>query len=101
MTSEKGLEIPLLVKLCADKAAYEVKVQRKIAFNMEKVRELLEAGKSQIIVYTPFLIIFTSGTAEVTLSQDGRMLIKKVSNPTEAKQVAQKILQSTLPAVKP
>ena len=91
--------IPLLVKLCSDKVAFEVRVQRKIAFNMEKVRELLEAAHNhEIIVYTPHMIILRSGGAEATFSRDGRMLIKKVSNEEEATQVAHKILQTVLSA---
>jgi len=99
MSRELESGIRLLVKLCSDKAAYEARMQRKIAFNMEKVKELLEAaGNNEIIVYTPHMIILRSGTAEATFSRDGRMLIKKVSNETEATQVAHKILQIALSA---
>ena len=99
MTREERSGIPLLVKLCSDKAAFEVRVQSKIAFNMEKARELLEAADNhKIIVYTPHMIILRSGGAEATFSRDGRMLIKKVSNEAEATQVAHRILQTALSA---
>jgi hypothetical protein len=99
MTREQMLGIPLLVKLCSDKAAYEVRMKNQTVFNMEKAKELLEAEHNhKIIVYTPHMIILRSGTAEATFSRDGRMLIKKVSNETEATQVAHKIFQTALSA---
>lgn len=103
MTREEEFGIPLLVRLCSDKAAYEVRVQSKLVFNMEKVKELLEVGHNhEIIVYTPHMIILRSGGAEATFSRDGRMLIKKVSNEAEATQVAHRILQTALSAaIKP
>ena len=99
MTREQELGIPLLVKLCSDRAAYEVRMQSQTVFNMEKVKELLEAAHNhEIIVYTPHMIILRSGGAEVTFSRDGRMLIKKVSNEAEATEIAQKIFQTALSA---
>jgi len=95
---EKSL-IPFSVKLCSDKAAFEVRTQRKVFFNLPKVRQLFEACHDfEILVYTPHMIILRSGRAETTLSRDGRMLIKRVSNESEATQVARKILQLTLKA---
>jgi len=95
---EKSL-IPFSVKLCSDKAAFEVRIQRKVFFNLDKVRQLFEAcGDPEILVYTPHLIILRSGRAETTLSRDGRMLIKKVSNESDATRVARRILQLALTA---
>ena len=99
MKREEESGMPLLVKLCSDKAAYEVRVQSKLVFNMQKVKELLQAGHiHEIIVYTPHMIILRSGGAEATFSRDGRMLIKKVSNEAEATQMANRILQTVLSA---
>jgi len=99
MTSEEKDSIPLFVKLCSDKAAFEVRIQRKISFNMGKVKQLFEACHDhEILVYTPHMIILRSGRAETTLSKDGRMLIKRVSNESEATQVALKILRTALTA---
>ena len=91
--------MPFSVKLCSDKAAFEVRIQRKVFFNMDKVRQLFEACHDpEIVVYTPHVIILRSGRAEATLSKDGRMLIKRVSNESEATQVARKILRIALRA---
>jgi len=99
MTNEEEPSIPLFVKLCSDGAAFEVRIQRKVFFNMDKVRQLFETSRdSEIVVYTPHIIILRSGRAEITLSKDGRMLIKRVSNESEATQVARKILRIALRA---
>lgn len=92
--------MPFSVKLCSDKAAFEVRIQRKVFFNMDKVKQLFETRHdSEIVVFTPHMIILRSNGAEITLSKDGRMLIKKVANETEATQVANKILRTALLAV--
>jgi len=99
MTNEEEPSIPLFVKLCSDKTSFEVRIQRKVFFNMDKVRQLFEKSHdSEIVVYTPHMIILRSGRAEATLSRDGRMLIKRVSNESEATQIAHKILQTALQA---
>lgn len=85
------------MKLCSDKAAYEVRTQRKVYFSMEKLQRLFEGSQDpSIVVYTPHMIILRSGIVEATLSRDGRMLIKKVSNESEAVQAANKILAIAL-----
>jgi ArsR family metal-binding transcriptional regulator len=88
------LKIPFVVKLCSDKAAFEVKIQRKISFNMTDLERLLRSLKeNEIIVNTPHILIFRSKGAEVTLSRNGRMLIKKVRNEKEAAAVAREVLR--------
>lgn len=72
-------------------------MQRKVCFNMDKVQQLFETSQDpRIVVYTPQIIILRSGNVEATLSRDGRMLIKRVSNESEAVQVANKILATAL-----
>jgi len=99
MTKEEKSPMPYSVKLCSDKAAFEVRIHRKVFLNMDKVRRLFEARYDfEIVVYTPHMIILRSGRAETTLGRDGRMLIKRVSNESEATQVAHKMLQIALSA---
>ena len=67
---------------------------------MNEVKQTLEESKRhEIIVYTPHIVILRSGKAETTLSRDGRMLIKKVTNEAEATQIAQQLLQIILKSV--
>jgi len=89
----------LFVKLCSDRAAFEVRIRRRILFDMEKVRQVFEGCRDpEIVVYTPHMIILRSREAETTLSKDGRMLIKRVASESEAAQVARKILHTALEA---
>jgi len=92
--------IPFFVKLCSDKAAYEVKLQQKIHFTMDRLKQLIEATEGyELVVYTPHITIIKSykGT-EVTFSKDGRILIKKVLNKSEAQAIAEDILLIALEA---
>ena len=94
MEDRQKLKIPFVVKLCSDKAAFEVRIQRKIYFNMADLERLLRSMKeNEIIVNTPHIVIFRSKRAEVTLSRNGRMLIKRVQNEKEATAVAREVLR--------
>jgi len=82
------------VTLCSDKAAFEVRIQPEISFDMTDLERLLKSMKyNKIIVNTPHIVIFQSKGAEVTLSRNGRMLIKKVRNEKEATAVASEVLR--------
>jgi ArsR family metal-binding transcriptional regulator len=97
LTSSTKHPIPFTVKLCSDKAAFEVRANRKVSLNMGEVEKRLRSSKlHRIVLCTPHMIFLRSGTAETTLSKDGRLLIKKVQNEAEAKHLAQEILQVIL-----
>jgi len=97
MTSEDKSPLPLFVKLCSDKAAFEVRTKRGLFLNMDEVKRRLEKSeKHKIVIHTPHIVILKSGKAETTLSRDGRMLIKRVSNEAEATEVAHQILRIIL-----
>jgi len=94
MVNKKSQSIPFSVRLCSDKAAFEVKIQQNIHFNMTNLGRLLKSmEETEIIADTPHIIIFRSKGAEVTLSRNGRMLIKKVENEKEAVAAASEILR--------
>ena len=98
---EEKLPAPLFVKLCSDKAAFEARLQKRVRFSMDRLRQLLEAENSHgILVYTPYIMVLKSSRgAEVTISGNGRMLIRKVADVTEAESVAKDILRIVLKAV--
>ncbi|MCW4052982.1 MAG: hypothetical protein NWE78_07240 [Candidatus Bathyarchaeota archaeon] len=94
MVNKKSQSIPFSVRLCSDKAAFEVKIQQTIHFNTANLGRLLKSmEETEIIADTPHIIIFRSKGAEVTLSRNGRMLIKKVENEKKAAAVASEILR--------
>ncbi len=99
---DKDKPMPLLVRLCSDKAAFEARPQRRIYFDMDSVRRLFQAVKTYgILVHTPYLIILKSKTnREITFSEDGRMLLKRVSNEEEAKTLAYDVFKVALKASK-
>jgi len=98
--NEHKYMIPFFVKLCSDRAAYEVKLQRRIYLRMDRLKQLFEATEEyELVVYTPYItIIKCCKGAEVTFSKDGRVLIKKVLNKSEAETIAEDVLQIALRA---
>jgi len=102
MTDKRKKPIPLLVKLCSDKAAYEARPQRKVSFDMNKLQKLFEAVENyQILVHTPYIIVMKNKIGrEVTFSEDGRILLKNVSGESEAKALACDVFEVALKASK-
>jgi len=95
--NQKKPNLGLIVKLCSDKAAFEAKPIKTLSINMDSAKQKLEtSGQNKILVHTPHMIILRNNKAETTLSKDGRMLIKRVSDEAEAAQVAQQILTTIL-----
>lgn len=85
----------LIVRLCSDRSAFEARPMKQLTLDMSKVALALEqCGLYKIVVSTPHIIIVKSSKAETTLSRDGRMLIKRVENEDEAKQVADQVLDA-------
>ena len=101
--TERDKTLPLLVRLCSDKAAFEAHPRRRVFFNMNTVRQLLEASQNfEILVYTPYIIIIKSREGrEITFSEDGRMLLKKILNEDEATALAYGVLKIVSKAIKP
>ena len=67
---------------------------------MDEVKKLFEAKSGyEILVHTPYILVFKNPKGvEVTLSKNGRMLIKGVSGEVEANAVAQEVLRTALNA---
>ncbi len=94
MGDKEQKPFPLMVKLCSDKAAFEARPKRNITIDMKLAKRRLEtSGEHQIVIETPHIIIIQIGKAEITLSRDGRMLIKRVSTQNKATQIAREILR--------
>jgi ribonuclease HIII len=94
--NEQKSSVPILIKLCSEKTSFEVQMQQRISFNMDEVKLLFQAkGSYEITVHTPYIVVLKNkkGT-EITLSKNGRMLIKGVSGEEEAKAVAQEVLRT-------
>lgn len=94
MEPKEQLKIPFVVKLCSDKAAFEVRIQQRVSFDMTNLERLLTSVKeNEIIVNTPHIIIFRTSKAEVTMSRNGRMLIKRVREERDAAAIAREVLR--------
>ena len=100
MKRKKGTQASFFVKLCSDKAAYEARLKNQTSFNLSHVKQLFETMSNyKILVDTPHILILkNSKEVEITLSKDGRIIIKKVTDKTKAEKIAQEIFQIALKA---
>jgi len=93
MEENQKSTMPFSVKLCSDKAAFEVRLLQKVFLKMDDAQQLLEKVEGhEVVVCTPHIMILRCRGAEVTLSKDGRMLIKRVKDEKEAALVAKDVL---------
>jgi len=85
MEEKTETKMSFSIKLCSDKTAFEVRPQKRASVRMAEAKLLLENTVGyDIVVDTPHIMILRRGDAEITLSSDGRMLIKKVKDEKEA-----------------
>ena len=98
MKKKKEYSPRYFVRLCSDKAAFEVKFSQKLRLDMSSVKKAFEDSKRyEIILYTPHIMILKSGKeAEITFSKDERMLIKNVSSKDQAEAIAESVLRVAL-----
>ena len=84
-----------MIRLCSDKAAYEAVPKKRFKVDLEKLKRSLErAGNCEITLSTRHLIVIKRSDAiEVTIVDDGRLIIRNVAD----EQVAQRIAEAMLP----
>jgi hypothetical protein len=72
-----------------------VRPKLRIHFTTNYLKQVFEATKKyDLIIYTPHITIIRSCEgAEVTISKDGRMMIKEVSSESEARTIAGEVLK--------
>jgi len=100
MTDTAAFPLRFFVQLCSDNTAFEAHLARRVSLNMNEVRKSLEDSKGlEIIVFTRHLVIVRIGRAEATLSRDGRMLVRRVANETEATQLVEQMLSIILKSI--
>lgn len=83
-----------MIRLCSDRAAYEAVPKKRFKVDIASLRVSLErSGDYEIAVCTPQLIVVKRRDAtEVTIVDDGRMIIRNVADQDDAKRIAETIL---------
>jgi hypothetical protein len=83
-----------MIRLCSDRAAYEAVPKKRFKVDITRLRLSLEgSGDYEIAVCTPQLIVVKRRDAiEVTIVDDGRMIIRNVADQDAAQKIAETIL---------
>jgi len=83
----------VMVKLCSDKVAYEARPVRPRRYDLSQVAAIVAlGGQYETIVFTPYLIVLRRANVEVTMAQDGRLIIRKAESPAAATSIAEELL---------
>ncbi len=82
-----------MIRLCSDHAAYEAVPKKRIRFDLAALKEAIERGAEwTAIVHTPqFLVMKRDDAVEVTVVDDGRMIIRNVADERSAEEIAEGI----------
>ena len=83
-----------IIRLCSDRAAYEAVPKRRLRVDISALRVSLERrGDCEITLWTPqFMVIKRRDAAEVTIVDDGRMIIRNVADQDMALRIAETLL---------
>ena len=88
-----------MIRLCSDHAAYEAVPRKKLSLDMAALKQTIEEGSDwRAVIFTPkFLVIKRDDGVEVTIVDDGRMIIRNVADQKSAGEIAEAILPSSTP----
>ena len=83
-----------MIRLCSDGAAFEAIPKRRFKIDTSKLRLALERrGDCEIAFWTPQLMVAKlRDSVEVTIVDDGRMIIRNVADQGAAQRIAETIL---------
>lgn len=83
-----------MIRLCSDRAAYEAVPKKRLRVDIASLRLLLEhRGDCEVVLWTPqLMVIRRKDAAEVTIVDDGRMIIRNVADQDAARRIAETIL---------
>ncbi len=83
----------VLVRLCSDRVAYEARPARPQRYDLGKVEAIVsQGGAYKTVVFTPYLIVLRRVNIEVTMAQDGRLIIRKAESQAVARAIAEELL---------
>jgi hypothetical protein len=88
-----------MIRLCSDGAAYEAVPNRRLRVDMSALKRTLERSENwEVLLSTPqFMTIRRKDGIEVTVVDDGRMIIRNAKDQENASTIAQQLLpQSAL-----
>ena len=87
-------EAAFMIRLCTDKAAYEAVPRRRFKVDLARLRRSLKRrGNCEITLWTPQLMIAKQTDAiEITIVDDGRLIIRNVADEQAARKIAETIL---------
>jgi len=82
-----------MIRLCSDHAAYEAVPKRRLSLDLAALNEMIErSAEWTAIVHTPqFLVMKRDDAVEVTVVDDGRMIIRNVADEKSAEEIAEAI----------
>jgi hypothetical protein len=83
-----------MIRLCSDGAAYEAIPKKRLRLDIGGLKRILESrGDCEIALWTPQFMVFKwKSDIEVTIVDDGKMIIRNVETEEDAKRIAETIV---------
>ena len=83
-----------VVRLCSDKAAYEVVPRSRLKVDLARLRRSLESsGNCEVTLWTrQLMVVKKTDATEITIVSDGRLIIRNVADEEAARKIAETML---------
>jgi len=83
-----------MIRLCSDGAAYEAVPKRRLRLDIPNLgRSLTRRGDCELLLSNPqFMVVKWKHQAEVTIVDDGRMIIRNAADQGDARTIAETLL---------
>jgi len=83
-----------MIRLCSDRAAYEAVPRKALRVDIANLKVLLERkGDCDVAFWTSqLMVIRRRDSSEVTIVDDGRMIIRNVADQDTARRIAETLL---------
>jgi hypothetical protein len=86
----------LYFKLCSDHVSIEAIPKRRVRVNFRKMKEH-KIRDHELVMWTPhFAVMRNAEGHEITLRQDGRMIVRKAASEMTARKSAQETMEIVL-----
>jgi len=83
-----------MIRLCSDGAAYEAVPKRRLRLDIPNLgRSLTRRGDCELLLSNPqFMVVKWKHQADVTIVDDGRMIIRNAADQGDARTIAETLL---------
>ncbi len=96
MSNDRVDRNQLFFRLCSDHVSIEAIPKRPLIVDLVKMK-VAQMNNYELMMWTPhFVVLRSSGGPEITLRENGRMLVRKAATEESAERIAMEVMSLAL-----